>query len=76
MIEAEGSNTNISKGVVLPPAQPSVVETDSPSYGSFTAEKKILKKKVEKDGEEIKKVMLTTPVRRSSRIRDRIGMSP
>ncbi|KAH0691858.1 hypothetical protein KY289_019216 [Solanum tuberosum] len=76
MIEAEGSNTNLSKGVVLPPAQPSVVETDSPSYGSFTAEKKILKKKVEKDGEEIKKVMLTTPVRRSSRIRDRIGMSP
>lgn len=46
MIEAEGSNTNLSKGVVLPPAQPSVVETDSPSYGSFTAEKKILKKKV------------------------------
>ncbi|TMW84565.1 hypothetical protein EJD97_024931 [Solanum chilense] len=76
MIEAEGSNTNISKGVVLPPAQPSVVETDSPSYGSFTAEKKILKKKVEKDREEIKKVVLTTPVRRSSRIRDRIGMSP
>ncbi|KAK4736098.1 hypothetical protein R3W88_010359 [Solanum pinnatisectum] len=76
MIEAEGSNTNLSKGVVLPPAQPSVVETDSPSYGSFTAEKKILKKKVEKDGEEIKKVVLTTPVRRSSRIRDRIGMSP
>lgn len=75
MIEAEGSNTNLSKGVVLPPAQPSVVETDSPSYGSFTAEKKILKKKVEKD-EEIKKVALTTPVRRSSRIRDRIGMSP
>ncbi|XP_006343142.1 uncharacterized protein [Solanum tuberosum] len=75
MIEAEGSNTNLSKGVVLPPAQPSVVETDSPSYGSFTAEKKILKKKVEKD-EEIKKVVLTTPVRRSSRIRDRIGMSP
>ncbi|KAL3375559.1 hypothetical protein AABB24_006826 [Solanum stoloniferum] len=72
MIEAEGSNTNISKGVVLPPAQP----TDSPSYGSFTAEKKILKKKVEKDGEEIKKVMLTTPVRRSSRIRDRIGICP
>ncbi|KAK6795927.1 hypothetical protein RDI58_009382 [Solanum bulbocastanum] len=76
MIEAEGSNTNLSKGVVLPPAQPSVVETDSPSYGSFTAEKKILKKKVDKDGEEIKKAVLTTPVRRSSRIRDRIGMSP
>ncbi|KAG5619206.1 hypothetical protein H5410_019030 [Solanum commersonii] len=76
MIEAEGSNTNLSKGVVLPPAQPSVVETDSPSYESFTAEKKMLKKKVEKDGEEIKKVVLTTPVRRSSRIRDRIGMSP
>ncbi|XP_015070852.1 uncharacterized protein LOC107015176 [Solanum pennellii] len=76
MIEAEGSNINISKGVVLPPAQPSVVETDSPSYGSFTTEKKILKKKVEKDREEIKKVVLTTPVRRSSRIRDRIGMSP
>ncbi|XP_055827771.1 uncharacterized protein LOC129895990 [Solanum dulcamara] len=79
MLEAEGSNTNLSKGGVLPPAQPSVVDhsiTDSPSYGSFTAEKKkILKKKVEKDGEEIKKV-LTTPVRRSSRIRDRIGMSP
>ncbi|MCD9640264.1 hypothetical protein HAX54_025465 [Datura stramonium] len=73
MTEAEGSNTNLSKGV-LPPAQPSVV--DSPSYGSFTAEKKILKKKVEKDGEEVKKVVLATPVRRSSRIRDRVGMSP
>lgn len=70
MIEAER---------VLPPAQPSVVEhsiADSPSYGSFTAEKKMLKKKVEKDGEEVKKVVLTTPVRRSSRIRDRVGMSP
>ncbi|KAK4349900.1 hypothetical protein RND71_029213 [Anisodus tanguticus] len=75
-IEAEGSNTNLSKGV-LPPAQPSVVDlTDSPSYGSFTAEKKFLKKKVERDGEEVKKVVLTTPVRRSSRIRDRVGMSP
>lgn len=78
MTEAEGSNTNLSKGV-LPPTQPSVAEqsiADSPSYGSFTAEKKILKKKVQKDGEEIKKAVLTTPVRRSSRIRDRIGMSP
>ncbi|XP_059307054.1 uncharacterized protein LOC132058615 [Lycium ferocissimum] len=76
MIEAEGSNTNLSKGVV-PLAQPSVIDlTDSLSHGSFTAEKKILKKKVEKDGEEVKKVALTTPVRRSSRIRDRIGMSP
>ncbi|KAK4361861.1 hypothetical protein RND71_017102 [Anisodus tanguticus] len=66
-IEAEGSNTNSSK-VVLPPSQPSVVDlTDSPSYGSFTAEKKILKKKVDKDGEEVKKVVLTTPVRRSRR---------
>lgn len=48
MIEAEGSNTSLSKSV-LPPTQPSVVDhsiTDSPSYGSFTAEKKILKKKV------------------------------
>ncbi|KAJ8553305.1 hypothetical protein K7X08_023983 [Anisodus acutangulus] len=44
-IEAEGSNTNSSK-VVLPPSQPSVVDlTDSPSYGSFTAEKKDLKEK-------------------------------
>lgn len=46
MIEAEGSNTDLSRGV-LPPTQPSIVEqsiADSPSYGSFTAEKKILKK--------------------------------
>ncbi|CAN4089033.1 unnamed protein product [Withania somnifera] len=78
MIEAEGSNANLSRGV-WPPAQPPVVEhpvADSPSYGSSTAEKKILKKKVEKDGEEVKKAVLITPIRRSSRIRDRVGMSP
>ncbi|CAN4086882.1 unnamed protein product [Withania somnifera] len=77
-IEAEVSNTNLSKSV-LPPAQPSLVDhsiADSPSCGGFTAEKKISKKRVEKDGEEVKKVVLTTPVRRSSRIRERIGMSP
>ncbi|PHT47061.1 hypothetical protein CQW23_11269 [Capsicum baccatum] len=78
--EAAEGNTNLSRSVLLPPAQPSAVEehyiADSPSHGSFTAEKKILKKKVEKDGEEVKKVVLTTPVRRSSRIRDRVGMSP
>ncbi|KAM3380157.1 putative protein isoform X1 [Capsicum galapagoense] len=78
--EAAEGNTNLSRSVLLPPAQPSAVDehsiADSPSHGSFTAEKKILKKKVEKDGEEVKKVVLTTPVRRSSRIRDRVGMSP
>nr|XP_016447016.1 PREDICTED: uncharacterized protein LOC107772047 isoform X1 [Nicotiana tabacum] len=66
-IEAEeNSNTNV---YVVDHSK-----ADSASYGSFTAEKKIIKKKqVEKDGEEIKKMVLTTPVRRSSRI---AAMSP
>ncbi|OIT04787.1 PREDICTED: uncharacterized protein LOC109223621 isoform X2 [Nicotiana attenuata] len=68
-IEAEeNSNTKGSKVYVVDHSK-----ADSASYGSFTAEKKIIKKKVEKDGEEIKKMVLTTPVRRSSRI---AAMSP
>ncbi|RVX17011.1 hypothetical protein CK203_002987 [Vitis vinifera] len=47
---------------------------DSPSYGSFTAEKSIRKKEDGRDGE-VKKIV-TTPVRRSSRIRTRAIMSP
>ncbi|KAJ9692232.1 hypothetical protein PVL29_011347 [Vitis rotundifolia] len=47
---------------------------DSPSYGSFTAEKSIRKKEDGRDGE-VRKVV-TTPVRRSSRIRTRAIMSP
>ncbi|KAF3618334.1 putative auxin-responsive protein IAA26-like [Capsicum annuum] len=74
--EAAEGNTNLSRSVLLPSAVEEHSIADSPSHGSFTAEKKILKKKVEKDGEEVKKVVLTTPVRRSSRIRDRVGMSP
>ncbi|XP_042758235.1 uncharacterized protein LOC122198122 [Lactuca sativa] len=45
--------------------------TDSPSYGSFTVEKKIVKKKKSKKPE----VMLS-PVRRSSRIHNRSITSP
>ncbi|OIT08142.1 hypothetical protein A4A49_37581 [Nicotiana attenuata] len=60
-IEAEENiNTKGSKASVMDHSK-----TDSPSYGTF---KKIIKKKVEKDGEEIKKMVLSTPVRRSSRI--------
>ncbi|GMQ08478.1 hypothetical protein CsSME_00052190 [Camellia sinensis var. sinensis] len=48
--------------------------TNSPSYGSFTAEKKILRRR--EDGE-VKTVVVTkTPVRRSSRIHNRAVMSP
>ncbi|CAI9767163.1 unnamed protein product [Fraxinus pennsylvanica] len=47
---------------------------DSPSYGSFTDEGKILKKEGGKYGEP--KIEFITPVRRSSRIRDRTVMSP
>ncbi|XP_016475907.1 uncharacterized protein LOC107797522 isoform X1 [Nicotiana tabacum] len=70
VIEAEeNSNTKGRKASVVDHSK-----TDSASYGSFTAEKKIIKKKqVEKDGEEVKKMVLTTPVRRSSRI---AAMSP
>ena len=59
MIEEEEEETLIYLKVFHYPAQTSDAEhtiADSPSYGSFTAEKQILKKKVEKDGEEIKKV--------------------
>ncbi|XP_059655305.1 uncharacterized protein LOC132302453 [Cornus florida] len=47
---------------------------DSPSYGSFTAEKKMAKKEEGKDGEV--RMVVTTPVRRSTRIRNRSVMSP
>ncbi|KAM7483794.1 hypothetical protein LguiB_008377 [Lonicera macranthoides] len=51
-------------------------EKGSLSYGSFTAEKKIVKKekKEGKDGEE--KMVITNPVRRSSRLHSRAVMSP
>lgn len=57
------------------PSQMEVSNADSPSFGSFTAEKKkIVVKKEEVKGEEVSMV-ITTPVRRSSRIRNR-AMSP
>ncbi|XP_022889571.1 uncharacterized protein LOC111405086 isoform X1 [Olea europaea var. sylvestris] len=58
------------------PSQPfSYVSTkDSQAYGSFTDERKILKKEGGKDGES--KIELTTPVRRSSRLRNRSVVSP
>ncbi|XAR67669.1 hypothetical protein NMG60_11002517 [Bertholletia excelsa] len=46
----------------------------SPSYGSFTDEKKISKKEGRKDGEV--RTEITTPVRRSGRIRNRTVTSP
>ncbi|XP_010267112.1 PREDICTED: uncharacterized protein LOC104604472 [Nelumbo nucifera] len=49
--------------------------TKSPSYGSFTAEEKLVKKEEGRNGEEMMK-KVTTPVRRSSRIRNRTVMSP
>ncbi|KAL4589218.1 hypothetical protein LXL04_002123 [Taraxacum kok-saghyz] len=45
--------------------------TDSPSYGSFTVEKKIVKKKTSKKPE-----VVLSPVRRSSRIHNRSITSP
>ncbi|XP_077217651.1 uncharacterized protein LOC143852026 [Tasmannia lanceolata] len=58
-------------------ADPSVLEfstAESPSYGSFTTQKKHTRKEEDGDGMEVTKVV-TTPVRRSSRIRSRV-MSP
>ncbi|CAK9174547.1 unnamed protein product [Ilex paraguariensis] len=87
MIQTEESNITVSReeegpwiraDVVPSEAQPSELEVstmDSPSYGSFTAEKKIVKKEEGKGGE-VKKVLLTTPVRRSGRIRNRAVISP
>lgn len=46
---------------------------DSHSNGRFTAEQKVMKKEEGKDGEVTE---ITTPVRRSSRIRNRSVMSP
>ncbi|KAI3455498.1 hypothetical protein Pfo_012161 [Paulownia fortunei] len=62
---------------VSAPTQPSAVEyssISSPSYGSFTTERKILKKEGGQSGEAMIEV---TPVRRSSRLRNRVAvMSP
>ncbi|KAA8541733.1 hypothetical protein F0562_022885 [Nyssa sinensis] len=86
MMETEESKNSVSreKGtwskarVVSSQAHPSsALESstmDSPSYGSFTAEKKIGKKEEGKDGEV--RMVVTTPVRRSSRIRNLAVMSP
>lgn len=52
-IEADWSTKAISheesRAHSLSPAKPSFESTDSPSYGSFTAEKKIIKKQVNKN---------------------------
>uniref|UniRef100_A0A5B7BQN0 Uncharacterized protein n=1 Tax=Davidia involucrata TaxID=16924 RepID=A0A5B7BQN0_DAVIN len=76
--QVQGGMTPRNKArVVSSQAQPSVLESstvDSPSYGSFTAEKKIVKKEEGKDGEV--KMVVTTPVRRSSRIRNLAVLSP
>ncbi|XP_071901408.1 uncharacterized protein [Coffea arabica] len=53
---------------------PNVSSTGSPSYGSFTAEKIMLKKK--EGGREGNVKAITTPVRRSSRIRNLSATSP
>ncbi|PSR96889.1 Protein Ycf2 like [Actinidia chinensis var. chinensis] len=67
----------IEANVVSSQVRPSASDfstMNSPSYGSFTAEKKIVKKEEGKNGEV--KTVITTPVRRSSRIRNREVMSP
>ncbi|XP_019198703.1 PREDICTED: uncharacterized protein LOC109192494 isoform X2 [Ipomoea nil] len=78
--ETEESSSNSFShvsGSRLPPLQPSAFldsqTSESSSYGRFTTEKKLVKKEGGKDGEA--KKVITTPVRRSSRIRSRV-MSP
>lgn len=99
MVEIEVSSNSVSleKGTgskahaFSSPATPSESEFStmkSPSYGSFTAEKKIVKKEEGKEGD-VKTVTATpvskggdvkmvtaTPVRRSGRLRNRTVMSP
>lgn len=59
------------------PSQREVSNADSPSFGSFTAEKKKIVVKKEEGGKgEVASMVITTPVRRSSRIRSRGAMSP
>ncbi|KAL3511730.1 hypothetical protein ACH5RR_024447 [Cinchona calisaya] len=78
MIEIEKSISPIShlESQAPPVAQAqtlNVLNTDSPSYGSFTAEKIICRKEGSKNGD-VK--LVTTPVRRSSRIHNRSITSP
>ncbi|XP_010249480.1 PREDICTED: uncharacterized protein LOC104592037 [Nelumbo nucifera] len=49
--------------------------TESPSFGSYTAQEVVVKKEEGRNGDEVMKI-ITTPVRRSSRIRNRAVMSP
>ncbi|XP_058192557.1 uncharacterized protein LOC131309883 isoform X2 [Rhododendron vialii] len=85
MMEVEVSTSSIfqEKGtgskahVFSSPVKPSASEfstMNSPSYGSFTAQKKISKKEEGTEGE-VKSAAATT-VRRSSRLRSRAVMSP
>ncbi|KAL2539999.1 Uncharacterized protein Adt_00977 [Abeliophyllum distichum] len=81
VIESEECNASQKWSKTRPvsvPSQPffaqEISTKDSPSYRSFTDEMKILKKEGSKDGEP--KIELTTPVRRSSRIRNRSITSP
>ncbi|CAI9773590.1 unnamed protein product [Fraxinus pennsylvanica] len=74
--ESNASQKRLKSRPVSVPSQPfSHVSTkDSLSYGSFTDDRKSLKKEGGKDGEF--KIELTTPVRRSSRLRNRSVVSP
>ncbi|KAI8529603.1 hypothetical protein RHMOL_Rhmol12G0237800 [Rhododendron molle] len=68
-----GSKAHVFSSPVKPPSS-EFSTMNSPSYGSFTAEKKISKKEEGKGGE-VKSAAATT-VRRSSRLRSRAVMSP
>ncbi|XP_038713060.1 uncharacterized protein LOC120006995 [Tripterygium wilfordii] len=58
------------------PVQPELSSMSSPSFGSYTAEKKIIKKQKLEGGDYEHKIVMTTPVRRSTRIRNRAVTSP
>ncbi|KAF8393458.1 hypothetical protein HHK36_021702 [Tetracentron sinense] len=86
MIESQESNFSVSQekrsrskvpsfSNDLHPSLSDFSATGSPSYGSFTVQGKIVRKKEGENGEEMPKV-ITTPVRRSSRIHNRMVMSP
>ncbi|KAL6972748.1 hypothetical protein U1Q18_026921 [Sarracenia purpurea var. burkii] len=77
--QEEGMKSNVhgaSSQVLQTSASEFSLLNSSPSYGSFTAEKKIVKKEEGKDGEVRAIVTTTTPVRRSNRIRNRAVTSP
>ncbi|KAM7471788.1 hypothetical protein LguiA_009971 [Lonicera macranthoides] len=74
LLGTEESNNSVSLSHIRAASAMEFSTADSPSYGSCTAGKKIAKKEEAKDGEV--SMLITTPVRRSSRLRNRAVTSP